>query len=165
MAARRILTHATLLLIMVVGACADEGTGREQVVIDGHTFELDYAVDPESRRIGLSGQTQLPENGGMLFVFPDPEMQLFWMYDCLMDIDIIYLDARGTVTAIHSMPAEPPRQAEESDWDYASRLPRYSSMYPAQFVIELPPGWLDRLDIAVDQRIDLDLPRLKAMAR
>ena len=60
--------------------------------------------------------------------------------------------------------AEPPKAASESDEAYRSRLRRYSSGLPAQFAIELPPGSLDRLGIAVEQRIELDLDRLKAVA-
>ena len=165
MAARRILTAALLLVVALANACSDDGPEREPLVIDGRTFELDYAVDVETRTRGLGGVAEIPEDGGMIFVFPDPEIQAFWMYDCLVDIDIIYLDARGTITAMHRMKAEPPRGPDESDRDYEARLPRYPSGYPAQFAIEVRSGWLDRLDVSVDDRIELDLDRLKVMAR
>ena len=165
MAARQILTAALLLVVTLASACSDDGPERERVVIDGRTFELDYAVDDETRQRGLGGRAEISEDGGMIFVFPDPEFQAFWMYDCLVDIDIIYLDARGTITAVHRMKAEPQRGPDDSDRDYEARLPRYPSVYPAQFAIELRSGWLDRLDLSVDDRIELDLDRLKAMAR
>jgi uncharacterized membrane protein (UPF0127 family) len=81
-----------------------------------------------------------------------------------VDIDIIFLDTRGRVTALHRMKAEPPRSPQESDEAYRSRLPMYSSGLPAQFAIELPAGSLDRLKLAVEDRIELDLDRLKGMA-
>ena len=103
----------------------------------------------------------------MLFVFPDSKVgvQSFWMGHCLVDMDIIYLDRRGSVTAVHRMKAQPPQRPDESDDAYRARIPHYSSGYPAQFAIELKSGWLDRLNVKVDQRLTLDLLRLKAMAR
>jgi hypothetical protein len=63
------------------------------------------------------------------------------------------------------MKREPAKQDFESESEYQSRLSKYSSGYPAQFAIELKSGALDRLNIQVDQKIQLDLARLKAMAR
>jgi hypothetical protein len=63
------------------------------------------SMKKRDNRHELSGQ--LPGcryDGGMLFVFPEPRMLSFWMYECLIDIDVIFLDASGTVTAIHRMP-------------------------------------------------------------
>ena len=103
----------------------------------------------------------------MLFVFPDKEIQVqhFWMGHCLVDMDIIYLDSHGRITATHRMKAEPPQRPDESDAEYDRRMRRYSSAYPAQFAIELKAGSLDRLNLKVEDRIPLDLDRLKAMTR
>ena len=109
----------------------------------------------------------IPDDGGMLFVFPDDQVtiQRFWMGYCQVDMDIIFLDRQGRVTATHRMKMDQPRANDESEAEYDARLPRYSSGYPAQFAIELKAGSLDRLNVKVDERIELDLPRLKAMAR
>lgn len=140
---------------------------KEKVVIGGETFDLELAIDPKSREKGLMHRDHIPDHGGMLFVFPDAQVgvQRFWMGHCLVDMDIIYLDRRGTVTAVHRMKHQPPQREDETDAQYKARVPHYSSGYPAQFAIELKAGSLDRLKIKVDQRIQLDLPRLKAMAR
>ena len=141
--------------------------GREIVTIQGHAFELELAVDPDSRTRGLMHRDHIPEYGGMLFVFPDSEVtvQRFWMGHCLVDMDIIYLDREGRITATHRMKAQPPQRPDEPLFAYETRMPRYSSIYPAQFAIELRAGWLDRLNLNERDRIELDLPRLKAMAR
>jgi uncharacterized membrane protein (UPF0127 family) len=109
-------------------------------------------------------RTEVPADGGMLFVFPESEVRSFWMGNCLVDIDVIFLDPRGRVTAVHRMKAQPPRRADESEADYDRRMPRYWSAYPAQFAIELKAGTLDRLGVKVEDRIDLDLDRLKRLA-
>ena len=162
---------AALVFITLSGGCngtrsggSDAPPGSERIVIEGHAFDLELALDQAARARGLMGVEEIPEDGGMLFVFPEPAHQGFWMANCLTDIDIIYLDAFGRVTATHRMAAEPPRQPDESTFAYHNRLPRYPSRRPAQFVIELKAGWLDQLDLKVEDKIELDLDRLKAMA-
>lgn len=153
----------TLLLVacLVLAGCIDETV---KVTIDGEPFTMELALDEEARKTGMSYRDSFPEGGGMLFVFPEPEILSFWMYDCLMDIDVIFLNRHGVVTAVHRMKQEPPRGVDETEVQYIRRLPSYSSYRPAQFAIELPGSTLDRLNVRVDDRIDLDLDRLKAMA-
>ena len=61
--------------------------------------------------------------------------------------------------------AEPPRRAHETKDTYRSRLAEYSSVHPAQFAIELAAGTLKELNLEVQDKIALDLRRLKALAR
>jgi uncharacterized protein len=140
---------------------------REKVVIADQAFELELANDDQTREKGLMNRESIPDHGGMLFVFPDSKVRVqnFWMGHCLVDMDIIFMDRRGTVTAVHRMKAQPPQKPGESDEDYRRRIPHYSSVYPAQFAIELKSGWLDKLNVKVDQRIELDVKRLKESAR
>ena len=137
----------------------------ESVHIAGERFDLEPATDALSRRRGLMGRTQIPAQGGMLFVFTQPRTQSFWMGYCLVDMDLIFLDPQGRVTAAHRMKVEPPRRSDESEPAYKARLPGYSSVLPAQFAIELRAGTIDRLGLEVESKVELDLPRLKALAR
>lgn len=174
------LTTMSLILLLLSLSLALNGCGQttsgqantarpntEKVRIADHIFHLELAIDPVARERGLMGRDHIPDDGGMLFVFPDAQVgvQSFWMGHCLVDIDIIYLDRRGFITAMHRMKAQPPPQPGESDYAYNLRMPRYSSVYEAQFAIELQAGWLDRLNLKVEDKIELDLERLKAMAR
>jgi uncharacterized membrane protein (UPF0127 family) len=148
-------------------ACSDSSRDPNSttVEISGERFTLEIAADDVSRAQGLKGRLEIPADGGMLFVFPRPGLQSFWMEDCLVDIDIIYLDAQGRVTAAHEMKVEPPRRAEENQQAYQRRLRGYRSVYPAQFAIELKAGTIARLDIGIERKIELELDRLKAMAQ
>ena len=75
------------------------------------------------------------------------------------------LDSRGRITAMHAMPKAPPRRSDQSVLDYEQRLPRYSSRRFAQFAIELAPGWLEKLDFKVGQRLELDYQYFRTVAR
>ncbi|MHC4990514.1 MAG: DUF192 domain-containing protein [Planctomycetota bacterium] len=138
---------------------------RETIAIGGETFKLELAVDAAQRQKGLMGRRSLDRHGGMIFVFPDLRMRSFWMYDCLIDIDLLYLDEKGTVLAMHRMRAEAPRGKGESVWDYETRLRRYTSRRPARFAIELQTGSIDRLGLEIGQRLKLDGARLRSLAR
>lgn len=150
----------TLFATALQTACEREDT----ITIKNETFAVEYAVTEAQRTQGMSGRESFPDQTCMLFVFPSSQMRSFWMYRCLINIDVAFLDANGVVVATHRMPKEPPQRADESDFAYESRLPKYSSRRPAQFALEFEAGTLDRLNIRVDDRIDLDLKRLKAMA-
>jgi uncharacterized membrane protein (UPF0127 family) len=165
-AARLLRPLGRSLALLALAACRPAAApGLEPIVIKGQTFHLEVAAEPAARARGLMERQELKPDGGMLFIFPEPAPQAYWMGNCRIDIDIIFLDGRGRVTAAHRMKAEAPRRPEESEAQYDARMPRYPSGYPAQFAIELPAGSIDRLGLRVDDRIDLDLDRLKRLAR
>lgn len=141
------------------------GERTERVAIGDRTFTLRLAIDEPARERGLGGVAEIGEDEGMLFVFPNAAIRNFWMRDCVIDLDIAFLDPFGIVTAVHTMPKEPPRGPNESETAYQGRLKRYSSVSPAQFVIEVRPGTLESLGVKRGTRIALDLPKLKALAK
>jgi uncharacterized membrane protein (UPF0127 family) len=157
---------AVLAAASITG-CEQAGTpvegGIERVEIGGRTFNLELAMTPASRTLGLGGRESVPEDGGMLFVFPDAQQRTFWQYGCLTAIDIAFVDPIGYVTAIHTMPTEPPRGESESDFAYRNRLPSYPSRYRAQFAIELAPGMFESLGIKEGDRLSIPMERLKTL--
>jgi len=171
--ARIAILGLALMALSIAGACAPRSSSPAtvRVVIAGETFQLEPAIDDAARAKGLGGRERISDHGGMIFIFPRPSIQNFWMYDCRVEIDVAFLDARGRVTARHTMPAQPPRSASErrdvaiEEAAYQNRLPRYSSRLPAQFAIELKAGSFERLGVHVGDSIALDLEALKMIAR
>ncbi len=137
-----------------------------RVRLGGKPFTLDLALDSETRIKGLSGRASIPEDGGMLFVFPDSQVQRqeFVMRDCPTTIDIIFLDRSRRVTASHAMLVEAPRKPEEDLRQYEDRLKRYSSRFDAQYAIELKGGTLEKLTVKPGELIEVD-PGLVARAK
>ncbi|MEM9064284.1 MAG: DUF192 domain-containing protein [Planctomycetota bacterium] len=166
-------------LVVAVASLAgcDEDTARtvSTVDINGETFYLELAADPDTRFLGLGGRDFIAPDGGMLFAFPRPQQMQFVMRDCLVDIDIVFLDATGRVTAMHHMPKEPlmeERREGESDAEYNARrqtyelsLKRYTSRSAAQFVLEFAGGTLERLDLQPGEKVELDTQALIRQAR
>jgi uncharacterized protein len=165
----RSLLITSAAIAIAISGCTEPSNpvdgGVEEVRIGEMTFNLELALSTERRRRGLGGRETLPADGGMLFAFPRAAQQRFWMYDCLMDIDIAYLDPIGYITAIHTMPKEAPRGVDELEVDYQNRLPGYPSRYPAQFVIELAPGMFETLGLEAGDRIDIPTDRLELLGK
>lgn len=161
---------ATVVLAAAsLGGCEPSyGTTEKttRVAISGKVFTLELSMDQATRVQGLSNRKEIPENGGMLFVFPDFQVQRqeFVMRDCPIPIDIIFLDPSRRVTATHAMQVEEPRREGEDLMAYENRLKRYSSRFDAKFAIELKGGTLTGLSIKPGDQIDLD-PALSDKAK
>lgn len=160
---------AACLSLLVLPGC-DEDLPKDPkapipVVIAGRTFKLEPALDMATRTKGLGGRASLPADGGMLFVFPTPQVLAFVMRDCVMDIDVAFLDPAGRIVAMHEMKVEEPRREGESAEQYENRLKRYPSRFSSQFVIELAAGTLKSLGVKTGDLIELDTAALKMRAQ
>jgi uncharacterized protein len=160
-----------LFLILPLFFCTSGCSGKvepdlrlpiEEVQIKGVLFELELALTPEERAEGLMGREKITKNGGMLFVFPAeppyPTELGFWMKNCLVPIDLLFLDPAGRVVAVHVM--EPPLPGIPDH-----ELPTYRSGVPAQFAIELKGGRATELGVTKCDVIELRFEELLKMAR
>lgn len=134
------------------------------VEIEGETFALEIADTPEKQHRGLSHRASIDKQGGMIFVLK-PQRASFVMRDCLVDIDIVFLNEQGVVLAAHEMKTEPARRRGESSSAYNARLKRYSSGGITSHVLEFASGTIDRLGLEKGDRIDLPASVLKITPR
>lgn len=70
------------------------------------TLNVEIADTDKLRRLGLSGRSSLPDNTGMLFVFPQSFHHTFWMNDMKFDLDFIWIN-QGQVVQIHELVPAP----------------------------------------------------------
>ena len=66
-----------------------------------HVFHVELALDAPTRALGLMHRTELPADGGMLFIFPEDMDLRFWMKDTLIPLDILFIRADGYIHHIH----------------------------------------------------------------
>ncbi|MDP6157609.1 MAG: DUF192 domain-containing protein [Phycisphaerales bacterium] len=154
-----------ILLTLCLVACEQSAATREHVRIGSDDWSLELAVGDAAIQRGMMGRETIPRGTGMLFVFSEPVIHQFWMANCLIDIDVIFLDGQGRVTTMYRMVTEPPRRAEESQLQYEQRLPLYSSRVPVRFAIELPAGSIDALALRVGDAVPIAIDRLKSLSR
>ncbi|MBC7835413.1 MAG: DUF192 domain-containing protein [Phycisphaerales bacterium] len=144
---------------------------RAVVSIGSKTFQLEIAADPTAQDRGLGGRDHIDNDGGMIFVFPEPQWHEFVMRDCAVPIDLLYLDHAGRIIALYAMLPDPPRTAEEpadgamGDFAYASRLKTYPSGGPAQFAIELKGNSIAALNLREGDLVRLDTAALEKLVR
>lgn len=163
---RPLIALALTLLALLPGACADSPQiveGEAIVTLDDREFTLKIVADDETRAKGLGGVEHLDPDEGMLFIFPNARLRSFVMRDCLIDIDIIFLDATGRIVAMHHMPAEEPKKPDETQYEYEMRLAKYSSRFNAKYVIEIQGGMLEQLDLESGDLVELDTEALDAL--
>jgi hypothetical protein len=164
---RRFLLIAMLGLASLFAGCSKPAIvdGKAKVNLDGTVYTLDIVADNATRERGLGGVASLPETGGMLFVFPDSKMRAFVMRDCLIDIDIIFLDSTGRIVAMHHMPIEEAQKPDESDLQYELRLKKYSSRFSAKYAIEILGGKLETMNLKEGHLIELDTEYLDSIVQ
>ena len=161
------LSLMSIMLVSTLAGCSKPAVidGVLPVEISGKTFALEIVADNDTRNLGLGGRKELDADKGMVFSFIDSKIRNFVMRDCYIDIDIIFLDSAGRITAMHHMPIEDPRTKDETQYQYETRLQRYSSRFNAQYAIELVGGMLENLDLENGQQIKFDIEYLQSISR
>ena len=107
------------------------------VVLAGQTFTVELAYRVHTRERGLMYRTELPPDHGMLFLFRRPDLRSFYMKNCRIDLDLLYLNPDGTIAEMFAMTY--PRPGQE--------IPYYPGTVPAQYALELPAGTIQRLNL------------------
>jgi uncharacterized protein len=65
-----------------------------------HAFQVEMAITPTQQETGLMFRRSVPDDGGMLFPFPAPQEGQFWMKNTLVPLDMVFINADGTIRAI-----------------------------------------------------------------
>ena len=118
-------------------ACITTAGGRTVLL------KLEVADTAERRSVGLSRRESLPEDAGMLFVFPGDQQAAFWMKDTLIPLSIAFVSADGIILEIQDM--EP----------LSEELHRPSRSY--RYALEVNQGFFVRNGVAVGDKVEFEL--------
>lgn len=97
-------------------------------------IDVEIADSEGERQQGLMYRTQMEDSQGMLFIFPETEMQSFWMKNTLISLDILFVNENMEIVTIQKY-AQP--KSEQS----------LRSTKPAKYVIEVNAGFCDRYEV------------------
>ena len=71
--------------------------------IGNKQFTIEIADTPAKRSVGLMKRDSMPADHGMIFVFPEQDTYSFWMKNTRIPLDIVFIDAGGTIRSIQQM--------------------------------------------------------------
>lgn len=159
MPSRRFFVVVALLLVTAGGVAAydlgyfDSGEYERTsvTVVDDDTGDTLATVDVriadtfEKRYTGLSNTTSLGRDEGMLFVHDSEGERAYVMRKMDFPLDIVFVDANGTITTIHHAPLEEPN---------SSQLARYEGA--GTYVLEVPYDYTTEHGIEVGDELRID---------
>ncbi|MGD0002213.1 MAG: DUF192 domain-containing protein [Bryobacteraceae bacterium] len=106
---------------------------REVKLPDGQIIQAETALGPEEMQRGLMFRESLAPDRGMLFVHNAEGQYPYWMYQCKISLDMIWMDRQRRIVEIaEQVPPCPPGPQEQ--------CPNYGGHEPAMFVLELAAG-------------------------
>ncbi len=144
-----LLVSILITTFFSVSGCTTERPIRvnlHSVSVDGHPLSVLIAANPTRRATGLMYRSELPEDQGMLFIFPQPQMQSFYMKNCEIDLDIAYIDDAGKIVDILTM--KHPAPGATGPYEY------YRSSQPVRYALETNAGWFKARNIEVGGSVE-----------
>jgi uncharacterized membrane protein (UPF0127 family) len=66
----------------------------------GIAVDVEIASNDADRTRGLMFRKAMPEQAGMIFIFPEEEEHSFWMKNTFLPLDMLFIDAPGRVVGI-----------------------------------------------------------------
>lgn len=137
-AMRLFRSFACLLLATLANACwAQDGPQldlpRTTLSAGMHQLDVQLAMTPLQRQIGLMHRKDMPQHEGMLFEFQEPAVQCFWMKNTLLPLTAAFVDDRGVIVNLVDM-----QPLNENS---------HCSTKPVRFVLEMNQGWFAKKSI------------------
>jgi len=138
----RKLTIAAFLMQMGPLMAQDQaqtGLPRAALTIGFHQLDVQIASTPTQQATGLMHRAEMPQHEGMLFIFPEPKQQCFWMKNTLIPLTAAFVADDGTVVNLEDM--QP--QTTQS----------HCSAKPVRFVLEVNQGWFKKKGLKAGLRL------------
>lgn len=138
--------HMLVVWTMVSQAWAEEVSvsleklPTTQLQLQNQQVLIEIADELHERQKGLMFRTAMPENEGMLFVYDAMAERRFWMKNTSIPLSIAYIDNLGVIVHIADMQPFSEKGV--------------SSVYPAQYALEMNQGWFATHNITVGYKIE-----------
>ena len=131
-AARGVVALLVVLASLACGARGDDAGDLPTATIHvgNQRLTVEVAATPSTRARGLMFRKELPDDRGMLFIFPDERVLDFWMRNTEIPLSIAFADASGRIVRVADM--QPRSEA------------LVSSGVPARYALEVNQGWYAR---------------------
>lgn len=140
---KSLLTSIMVLLALSAGCQEKSPSGLPTVKmkLGNESFVLEVARTGPQQEKGLMERDALPNDHGMIFIFPTEQVLSFYMKNTRFPLDIVFLDGQGKIVSIHQMKA----------YDLTTTF----SDVPAKYAIELNKGAASAAGVKVGDVVPL----------
>ena len=140
--------HPTRYLASIaVAGIAVTASAQQQIqmpeialAVNGHKLTAEVAYTDPARMQGLMYRRILPEDRGMLFVFPETARHAMWMKNTYLPLSVAFIDEQGVIINIENM------KPQTEDAHPASK--------PAKYALEVNLGWFGKHGVKPGAKIE-----------
>jgi uncharacterized membrane protein (UPF0127 family) len=150
--------YALVTVAVVLAGAARLGSqyaqARGEVTFaSGTRVSVEIADTDDKRQRGLMFRKELAPTDGMVFIFDEKGFYPFWMKNCFISLDMIWVDEAFKVVSI--APSVPPCKADP--------CPNYSPTADALYVVETVSGFAKQHGVKVgDTLVFKNIPKPRA---
>ena len=127
-------------LMLVCATCVRAEMPEIALRMGKHELTTEVASTGSQRSLGLMHRRMLPENRGMLFVFPDVALHAMWMMNTFVPLSVAFLDRDGVIINIEDM--QPHTQTA------------HGAVKPAKYALEANQGWFRKRGIKPGDKVE-----------
>ena len=135
-------TFSLIFLILFLPNLYAE-TGFKKICIRNACVEAEVADSFKNRQRGLMFREKLADNQGMLFIFENEDIQIFWMKNMVLPLDMIWVGADKNIVEI-----------KENVPPCAGPCENIVPAQKAKYVLEVNAGFVKRNRIRVGNRLE-----------
>lgn len=121
------VTAALASLLLSTSVWAQSAMPVIELTAGMYRIEAEVAANDQNRQVGLMNRTAMPQQRGMLFVFPKENTHCMWMRNTLVPLSVAFIDADGFIINIENM------QPQTED--------NHCAKVPARYALEMNLGW------------------------
>lgn len=130
---------AVILLLSFVLHLVSCSSPDYSLTINNKTIKIEVADTEELKTKGLMFRESLPDDSGMLFMYPQEDIRYFWMKNTPLPLSIAFIASTGIIVDIQDMKPY--------------NLETISSSGPAQYALEMNQGWFKKNNIKAGDRV------------
>ncbi len=132
-------TFYIFIMIIMMSSCSTKKLDVITIKINDVEFKVEVASEMEDMLRGLMYRKSMPENEGMIFVYPAERELSFWMKNTYIPLSVAFISSAGVIKEIHDM--EP------------KSLQSVKSATKCRYALELNQGAYEKFGIKPGNRI------------